>query len=273
MDVNQVPIVNEFLYSFDVGDCEPDVCWHAYRVLRKTPKLVFVADRSAIHRIDRTELDAKGEIYCRALQDYLQTAERKAEMIAKDPYKDKPVHEVPYWPDTTPKPTPDRLQWAEDLVRDYFEHHPEDRGDASCQFHLWTHGVTVPRRFVTKIRKQLGLVSRPAPLPTEAQYKALLAFLAAVEAKTRKAVGYEEGPKWYRIVTEEVDPYDQQPHRSAYCFVRKEDGAIFQTDGYRVPRLKTGVLGHLHEYSPHLLGEHCVRNRQRIRYLEAQEKQ
>jgi hypothetical protein len=79
----------------------------------------------------------------------------------------------------------------------------------------------VPRCFVTRIRKQLGVVSRPAPLPTEAQYKQLLAFLAAVEAKTKKAAGYEEGPKWYRIVTEEVDPYDQDLRNSAYCFVRK----------------------------------------------------
>jgi hypothetical protein len=193
-------------------------------------------------------------------------------MTAKDPYKDKPVHEVPYWPDTAPKPTPDQLLWAEDLVRDYFEHHPDDRGDTRCQGHLSTaHGVSVPRRFVTKIRKQLGVVSRPAPLPTEAHYKQLLAFLAAVEVKAKKAAGYEEGPKWYRIVTEEVDPCDQELRTSAYCFVRKADGAIFQTDGYRAPRLKTGILGHLHKYSPHLLGGDGVRNRQRIRQLEAQQ--
>jgi hypothetical protein len=178
MDENHISAVNEFLYSFDVGDCEQSVCWNAYLVLRKTPKLMLIADYEAVRRVDRCKIEKKGEIYCPAVRRDLYTAERKAEMIAKDPYKNRPVHEVPYWPDTTPKPTPDQLLWAEDLVRDYFEHHPDDRGDARCQFHLsMAHGLSVPRRFVTRIRKQLGVVSRPAPLPTEAQYKQLLAFL------------------------------------------------------------------------------------------------
>jgi hypothetical protein len=273
MDESRLPVVtNEFLYSFDVGDCELSVCWNAYRVLRKTPKLLFVADRSAVRRVDRSELEAKGETHCRSVGKYLYTAERKAEMIAKDPYNDKPVHEVPYWPDKTPKPTPEQLLWAEELIREHFQRHPEDRGDARCHDLLMQHDLDVPRTFIAKIRKELGQVSRPAPPPSEAQYEALLAFLAAVAAKSGKHAGFEEGPKWYRIVTEEVDPCDQKIRTCAYCFVRKEDGAIFQTDGYKVPRLKSGILGHLHDYSRHLLGQHGVRNRQRIRQLEAQDK-
>jgi hypothetical protein len=48
MDANHTPAA-EFLYSF-VGDGELSVCRHAYRVLRKTPKLVFVADREGVRR-------------------------------------------------------------------------------------------------------------------------------------------------------------------------------------------------------------------------------
>ena len=74
---------------------------------------------------------------------------------------------------------------------------------------------------------------------------ALAAFLAVAQEKVNErfkdsefakppVIETEEGPKYVRVITADVGG----PSRSAFCFVRKEDGAILKPAGWRGPEKK-----------------------------------
>jgi hypothetical protein len=54
-------------------------------------------------------------------------------------------------------------------------------------------------------------------------------------------------------------------HRGVYCHVRRSDGAIFKSVGWKGPRLSCGVLGHVDDYHPDLLAVDGPRGRRATR--------
>ena len=80
--------------------------------------------------------------------------------------------------------------------------------------------------------------------------KVLEQFLAAVQATALDhAIAFEETKRYWRIVKNCVGM------RSVYCFVRKEDGAIFPAANYVLPR-KGKPWGCIDNYEPALLAKY-----------------
>ncbi len=244
----------EELYSFDVGDCEQSVCWHAYSVVRITNKYITVGYQEETYRLDRRELEQNGEVYCRKAGKFFCDLNRKTAQVTSKPYMDRPVHRVRYDPpDPRKKLTPAQREQADVLVRDYFCR--SDGTDADCQLVLaLKYDLPVCRSFIAKIRKEIR-GKRQEPQVTDTQYEAFLGLLRAISSVAGKHTAFEDGPRWWRLITEWTQE-DGEERRSIYGFVRKEDGALFIADGWHKPRKDGGPVGFVHDHAA-ALGRHC----------------
>ena len=241
------------LYGFHVGGCDESPCWKTYPVVRGTGKFIVVGDHDRTYWLDRRELEEKGEVHCRKTGQFFCDKERYEAKIVGTAYMHQPVHRVPYDPPQPPKKlTPEEREQAEALVRDYFRR--PGGTDAGCQFLLaMKYDLAVGRAFIAKIRKEVR-GKRREPEVTPAQYEAFLGLLRSVSTATGKHTAFEDGPRWWRLVTEWTG-VDGEEQRAIYGFVRKEDGALFIADGWHKPRKDGGPVGFVPDHAA-ALGRH-----------------
>jgi hypothetical protein len=263
--------VNSYLYSYCYGECGPDY-WHSWPILKITPKRIILGGwHYGEHHLDRQKVEA-GDCH---RPEMMYTEEQKR---AKDPEGKLEIIPVPYDPDKfAPKPesepTPEQLEFAKTFAEDWFSKHPDGK-PSDCSRELVTKH-DMPGTIHLHVLKW-GFHKKKAVPMTDGFFALLGGFVNAVQVvinKTANAlempapqVQYDDGPIWVRICLSrsELD-------NSVYCFVRKPDGAIFVADGWKRPRIKTGVVGFLHDYAPDLLKGNgpCPQNGKR--YLQGRQ--
>jgi hypothetical protein len=259
------------LYSYSFGDCGPDY-WRAWPILKITAKRIVIGGwHYGEHHLDRQKVEA-GECY---RPDKMYTEDQKR---AIDPEGKLAVKPIPYDPATfapkpDPEPTPEQLEFAKTLAKNWLRQHPDGK-PIHCACHLaLEHKLFGLHKHILawKLHKQ----NKPVAVP-DSFYTRLQRFVNDVQAVCDKLVSniscpaplvqYDDGPVWVRICLNRSDD-----DNSVYCFVRKRDGAIFVADGWKRPRTKTGIVGYLHDHAPDLLKGYGPSPQNGKRYLKGRQ--